>query len=40
VVEFMPREGDKQANNQLEYNISMAPLSSKGESGEALATSM
>jgi catechol 1,2-dioxygenase len=38
IVEFLPREGDEKATKQLEYNISMAPLSSKGESGEGLVT--
>jgi catechol 1,2-dioxygenase len=38
VVEFLPREGDERANNQLNYNIHMAPLTSQGESGEALVT--
>jgi len=38
VVEFLPREGDEKAKRQLNYNIHMAPLTSKGESGEGLVT--
>ncbi len=38
VVEFLPRDGDEKAKRQLNYNIHMAPLSSKGESGDALVT--
>ncbi|KIW18079.1 hypothetical protein PV08_02366 [Exophiala spinifera] len=33
VVEFVPRKGDPQANFELNYDIMMAPISSKGESG-------
>jgi len=38
VVEFVARRDDKQAKCELEYNIAMAPLTSKGESGEGLVT--
>ncbi|OAL31738.1 hypothetical protein AYO20_08131 [Fonsecaea nubica] len=38
IVEFVPRQGDAQAQKELRYDIKMAPLSSKGESGEALVT--
>lgn len=38
VVEFLSRDGDEKAKRQLEYNIHMAPLTSKGESGDGLVT--
>lgn len=33
IVEFVPRKGDSQANFELKYDILMAPIDSKGESG-------
>ncbi|KIW30042.1 uncharacterized protein PV07_05821 [Cladophialophora immunda] len=38
IVEFVPRKSDEKAKKELRYDIKMAPLSSKGESGEALVT--
>ncbi|EXJ76169.1 uncharacterized protein A1O5_00677 [Cladophialophora psammophila CBS 110553] len=38
IVEFVARQGDEKAKKELKYDILMAPLSSKGESGEALVT--
>jgi catechol 1,2-dioxygenase len=40
VVEFVPRENDEQAKFELRYDIMMAPITSKGESGpdEGLVT--
>lgn len=38
VVEFVPLEGDKTANKQLNYDVMMAPLDSKA-TGTPLATS-
>jgi catechol 1,2-dioxygenase len=38
VVEFVPREGDQQAKRELKYDILMAPMNSKGESGDGLVT--
>lgn len=32
VVEFLPREGDKEAQFQLEYDIAMAPIGSDAKS--------
>lgn len=41
VVEFVPRKGDPKAALELKYDVMMAPLDSKGESGpeNGLATS-
>ncbi|KAL6241964.1 hypothetical protein RBB50_011209 [Rhinocladiella similis] len=33
IVEFVPRKGDSQANFELKYDVLMAPIDSKGESG-------
>ena len=38
VVEFLRRDGDQKAKKELNYNIHMAPLTSKGESGNGLVT--
>ena len=39
VVDFVPLEGDSTAKHQLQYDILMAPIDSKGELGTELATS-
>ena len=41
LVEFIPRQNDDQAKLELKYDVHMAPLSSKGESGpqDGLVTS-